>query len=384
MGPLDGVKVIELAGLGPAPHCCMLLSDLGAEVIQVGRAAEVGRETGLVPRRYDVVSRGRRCLALDLKQPEGRDALLRLCEGADILIEGFRPGVLERLGLGPDVLHDRNAQLVIGRMTGWGQTGPIAHSAGHDINYIGLSGALAAIGTPEAGPVPPLNLVGDYGGGSLYLAMGVLAAVISARGTGKGQVVDASMVEGSASLMAMFYGFLAAGAWDDGALGGNMLDGGAPYYGTYRTRDGHYIALGPLEPQFYAQLLAALGLEESGMAAQNDRSGWAANRDRIAREIARHDRAHWEERLSGTDVCFAPVLTMSEAPRHPQNVARESFPEVDGITQPGPAPRFSATPGRIQGPPRSVGADTEAILRDSGFSAAEIAELTRLGAARQA
>jgi alpha-methylacyl-CoA racemase len=385
MGPLEGVKIVELAGIGPAPFCAMLLSDMGAEVIRVDRAAAVGRDIGREGEdpRFALLQRGRRNIAVDLKNPQGVAAVLRLIDQADALIEGFRPGVMERLGIGPEVCLPRNPKLVYGRMTGWGQDGPIAHTAGHDINYIALSGALYSIGPSGGPPVPPLNLIGDFGGGALYLAMGVLAGVISARTTGKGQVIDCSMVEGSASLMMMMYGALAAGAWVE-TRGRNRTDGGAHYYHVYETKDGEHVAIGSIEPQFYAQLLTHTGIEGETLPEQTDRSTWPDMQQRLARIFKQKTRAEWTEIMEQTDICFAPVLRMSEAMRHPHNVHRGSFVEVAGIKQPGPAPRFLGTPGAVQGPPARVGEHTDAILRDWGFATGEIAALHEAGAVASA
>ncbi len=381
MGPLEGVRIVELAGIGPAPFCAMLLSDMGAEVIRIDRAANVGHDIGREGEdpRFGLLQRGRRNIAVDLKNPAGVDATLRLIDRADGLIEGFRPGVMERLGLGPDICLKRNPKLVYGRMTGWGQDGPIAHTAGHDINYIALSGALHAIGAAGGPPVPPLNLIGDFGGGALYLAMGVLAGIISARTTGTGQAIDCSMVEGSASLMMMMYGALAAGAWNE-QRGSNRTDGGAHYYHVYETRDGEYVSVGSIEPQFYALLLKHTGLEGETLPPQTDKSTWPDMATRLARIFKQKTRAEWDAIMQQTDICFAPVLRMSEAMRHPHNLHRNSFVEVDGVAQPGPAPRFLGTPSAIQRPPARVGEHTDAILGDWGFSGDEIAALHRTGA----
>src|SRR5437016_6072966 len=381
MGPLEGIRIVELAGIGPGPFCAMLLSDMGAEVIRVDRAAIVGQDTDRDGNdaRYNLLSRGRRNIAIDLKNAVGIDATLRLIERADALLEGFRPAVMERLGLGPDLCLARNPKLVYGRMTGWGQDGPIAHIAGHDINYIALSGVLHSIGEAGGPPVPPLNLVGDFGGGALYLAMGVLAGIISARATGQGQVIDCSMVEGSASLMMMMYGALAAGAWRE-ERGTNRTDGGAHYYGVYETKDGEYVSVGSIEPQFYALLLKHAGLQGEALPEQTDRTSWPDMRERFARIFKRKTRAEWTAIMQETDICFAPVLRMSEALEHPHNVQRQSFVEVDGIAQPAPAPRFLGTPGQVQHPPAKIGEHTNAILKDWGFSGEEIAALHQCGA----
>jgi alpha-methylacyl-CoA racemase len=378
-GPLDGVKVVEFAGIGPGPFCGMLLSDLGAEVVRIDRkTGPVGGSRPTVD-RFSVTARGRRSIALDLKNPDAIETCLKLIEQADIVFEGFRPGVMERLGLGPDVVLKRNPKIVYGRMTGWGQFGPLAQAAGHDINYIALTGALHAIGTDEK-PVPPLNLVGDFGGGALYLAFGMLAALTHARTTGQGQVVDAAMTDGAASLLAMFYGFRALGMWS-GERRNNMLDGGAHFYDTYRCSDGNWIALGSIEPQFYALLVEKAGLSDPQFKNQMNRAEWPELREKLAAVIAAKSRDEWCAIMEGTDICFAPVLTLDEAPKHPHNQARQTFVEVEGVMQPAPAPRFSATPGAVQAPPPGIGAHTEAALADWGFDAAAIEALKASGAA---
>jgi alpha-methylacyl-CoA racemase len=368
-GPLTGLKIVEFAGIGPGPFCGMLLSDLGADVIRIDRK---GGGRGGSP--TDVTSRGRRSVALDLKSPAAIETCLKLFESADAVFEGFRPGVMERLGLGPDVALNRNPKLVFGRMTGWGQTGPYANAAGHDMNYIAITGALHAIGTDEK-PIPPLNLVGDFGGGALYLAFGLLAGVISARETGKGQVIDCAMSDGAASLMAMFYGFKAAGGWREQRRS-NLLDGGAHFYDTYQCSDGKWISIGSIEPQFYALLLEKTGITDPEFARQMDRSAWPSLREKLAAAIGEKTQADWCQIMDGTDVCFAPILDLDEAPKHKHNVARQTFVEVAGVTQPAPAPRFSATPGAIQGPPPAIGAHDHEALSDWGFSEAEIAALS--------
>jgi alpha-methylacyl-CoA racemase len=373
-GPLTGVKILEFAGIGPAPFCSMLLSDLGADIVRIDRKPRNPAPAD----RFDVYNRGRRSVALDLKKPEAIAACLDLSARSDALIEGFRPGVMERLGLGPDAVRARNPRLVYGRMTGWGQTGPLAQAAAHDINYIALSGALHAIG-PRERPVPPLNLVGDLGGGALYLAFGLLAGVIHARSTGQGQVVDCSMSEGAASLMAIFYGAVAAGTWNTQRMS-NMLDGAAPYYDTYQCADGRWIAIGAGEPQFYRLLRDLLGLDDPEFDHQNDPGHWPALKAKLAAVFRGQTRAQWCALLEGTDACFAPVLDMREAPRHPHNVARQAFVDVDGVVQPAPAPRFSLTPGAIQRGPPAIGEHSESALTDWGVSAAEIAALRRCGA----
>ncbi|GAP38136.1 CaiB/BaiF CoA-transferase family protein [Piscinibacter sakaiensis] len=359
-GPLRGIRIVEFAAIGPAPYAGQLLAELGADIIRIDRAERAGQKPG-------ILSRGRRSVALDLKQPAAIETCLSLLERADACTEGFRPGVMERLGLGPETALARNPKLVYTRMTGWGQTGPLAQAAGHDLNYISLSGAAHAIGSPEA-PVPPLNLVGDFGGGSLFLAMGLLAGVLNARATGAGQVVDVSMVEGSASLMSMFYEMQAGGRW--GGRGTNLVDGGAPFYGPYRCADGKWISLGSIEPQFYALMLDRLGLRERlASVDQNDRSQWPATRRIVAEAVATRTRDEWCAAMEGSDVCFAPVLDLAEAPAHPHNVARGSFVEADGKLVPGPAPRFLSTPGRTARAPSSIGADTLSALADWGVAA---------------
>jgi alpha-methylacyl-CoA racemase len=378
-GPLKGLKIVEFAGIGPAPFCGMLLSDLGADVVRIDRIG--GPRGGSRPAadRFSVTQRGRRSVALDLKSPAAIEACLKLLESADVVFEGFRPGVMERLGLGPDVALKRNPKLVYGRMTGWGQTGPLAKAAGHDINYIALTGALHAIGTGEK-PVPPLNLVGDFGGGALYLAFGLLAGVIHARATGQGQVIDAAMTDGAASLLSMFYGFKSLGIWSDQRRD-NMLDGGAHFYDTYQCSDGKWIALGSIEPQFYALLLEKAEISDPDFQQQMNRAEWPKLTEKLAVVIATKTRDAWCAVMEGTDICFAPVLDLEEAPKHPHNLARETFVEIDGVVQPAPAPRFSATPGKVQSGPPAIGGDTESALTDWGFSAAEIDALKTAGAA---
>jgi len=371
-GPLTGLKIVEFAGIGPGPFCGMLLSDLGADVVRIDRKGQ-GRGAP-----SDITSRGRRSVALDLKTPEAVEACLKLMDKADAVIEGFRPGVMERLGLGPEVALKRNPKLVFGRMTGWGQTGPYAMAAGHDMNYIAITGALHAIGTEDK-PVPPLNLVGDFGGGALYLAFGLLAGVIQARESGKGQVIDCAMSDGAASLMAMFYGFKAAGMWKDERRS-NLLDGGAHFYDTYQCSDGKWVSIGSIEPQFYALLLEKTGINDPEFQKQHDRSAWPELRRKLAHVIAQKTQAEWTEIMGGTDVCFAPILDLDEAPKHPHNAARQTFVDIGGVVQPAPAPRFSATPGAIQGPPPAIGAHDREALSDWGFSEAEIGALQGAGA----
>ena len=372
MGPLSGFKIIELAGIGPGPFCGMMLSDMGAEVIRVERISGADK----APK--DVLARNRRSVALDLKSPEGVETVLRLVESADALFEGFRPGVTERLGLGPDVVLARNPKLVYGRMTGWGQEGPMAQAAGHDINYIGLSGALHAIGRQGERPVPPLNLVGDFGGGGMLLAYGLVCGMLETQRSGKGQVVDAAMVDGSAALMAMFFSFAASGAFTD-QRGTNLLDGAAHFYDTYETKDGKHVCIGSIEPQFYALLIEKAGLDPEKYAKQMDPTQWPVLKADLTETFKTKTQAQWCEIMEGTDVCFAPVLSIFEAPEHPHNKARNSFMEVDGVMQQAPAPRFSRTSPEISHGARVPGQDTLSVLQDYGFSTDEIAALQAEG-----
>jgi alpha-methylacyl-CoA racemase len=370
MGPLNGVRVIELGGIGPGPFCGMVLSDMGAEVVRVDRAASVGQRTGT----DSVTGRGRRALAVDLKNPSGVECVLRMTGQADALIEPFRPGVMERLGLGPDACLARNPRLVYGRMTGWGQDGPLALVAGHDINYISLAGALAHFAREGGQPMPPLNLIGDYGGGGMLLAFGIVCGILEARTSGRGQVVDAAMVDGAALLMAAIWGFRNSGLWRE-EPGVNLLDTGAAFYDTYETADGKYISLGAIEAQFFAEFLERVGLDPAEFANQNDRAEWPAMRERFAKLFLSKTRDEWCDVLEGTDACFAPVLRMSEAQEHAHIKARHTIVEANGSPQPAPAPRFSRTPAEIQGPARLGGEDTDATLADWGFSATDIAAL---------
>ncbi|MDP1902115.1 MAG: CaiB/BaiF CoA-transferase family protein [Rubrivivax sp.] len=380
MGPLNGLRVIELASIGPGPMCGMLLADLGADVVRVDRLEPSG--LGLpMDRRFDVHARGRRSVALDLKSGAGREAVLRLVAGADALIEGFRPGVTEGLGLGPEACQARNPRLVYGRMTGYGQTGPLATAAGHDLNYIALTGALHAIGPAGGKPVPPLNLVGDYGGGALYLAFGIMAALFERQGSGRGQVVDAAMVDGAASLASIFYGLQAGGLWGE-ARGANLLDGGAPFYDTYEAADGRYVSLAPLEPKFFAPLAAALGLEDRFVKRQYDRRLWPEMREAIARAVRQRSRDEWCQCLEGSDACFASVLSFEEAPAHAHAAARQAFVTLEGVVQPAPAPRFDRTPAGAPRPAPELGEHTASVLREVGYSAEEIAALQAAGVAR--
>ncbi|MEN9545225.1 MAG: hypothetical protein RLZZ598_2058 [Pseudomonadota bacterium] len=378
-GPLHGLRVIEVVGIGPGPFCAMLLADLGAEVIRIDQKPG-GRRAGLgaMPPQFDVLARGRRSLALDLKQPAGRDAALALMAKADALIEGFRPGVMERLGLGPEPCLAANPRLVYGRMTGWGQTGPLATRAGHDINYVALSGLLQAIGRADAPPPPPLNLVGDFGGGGLLLAFGIVCALLEARGSGRGQVVDAAMSEGSALLGTMMYGLKAAGIWRV-QREANLLDGAAHFYGCYECADGKFISVGAIEPGFYAQWLERLGGEAASRQrlaeAPLDARRWPELRALVAAQLRTRTRDEWCAVFEGSDACVAPVLDMDEAPQHAHNLARGAFVEIAGVTQPAPAPRFSRSAASTPAPASAIGADTHAVLADWGFDAAAIAAL---------
>lgn len=368
-GPLDSLNVVEFAGLGPAPLAGQLLADLGAQVTVIDKATAPADPS-------DVNRRGKRSIALNLKSPAGRDTALALIARADILIEGFRPGVMERLGLGPDACPDT---LVYGRMTGWGQTGPLAQTAGHDLTYLATSGVLHMMGSAEAPPKPPLNLVADYGGGTMMLLYGLLAAVISRQITGRGQVVDAAMVDGVPALMGLIHGMMAQGSWTDQA-GTNWLDGGAPFYRCYRCADGRDVAVGALEPQFYALLLKGLGLEDADLPDQNDRAHWPAMHDRFARIFSSRSRDDWATIFDGTDACVSPVLTMEEAAQTPHLKTRGTYVTVDGVTQAAAAPRFSATPARAPSAPTGAGAQTDEVLADLGLDAAAIADLRAQGA----
>ena len=376
-GPLVGLKVVELAGIGPGPFAAMLLADLGADVVRIDRPADPGLG---VPRGYefDLASRSRPSVAVDLKHPDGVATVLKLVESADVLIEPFRPGVTEKLGLGPDDCLARNPKLVYARMTGFGGTGPLAKAAGHDINYCALSGALHAIGPAEK-PVPALNLVGDYGGGALYLAFGIMSAIYEAQRSGQGQVIDAGMVDGAASLMIPVYGLHASGYFSD-ERASNILDGGAPFYDAFETADGKFVSIGSIEKKFYKLLLEKLGLADKDLPDQMDRSRWPELRARFAEVIKGKTRDEWTEIMEGSDVCFAPVMSMSEAHIHPHNIARENFVEVAGVTQPAPAPKFSRTPGRIHSAPSKPGAHTESALAAWGFTDSDVAALKESGA----
>jgi alpha-methylacyl-CoA racemase len=368
--------VIEVASLAPAPFGCMVLADLGADVLRIDRPERSGRQQ-LPP--VDPLSRSRRSIRIDLKNPAGVDILLRLAADADVLVEAFRPGVAERLGFGPEVCAGRNPRLVFARMTGWGQDGPLAATAGHDIDYIAVSGSLAPIGREGERPVPPLNLIGDFGGGGMLLVIGVLAALLERERSGLGQVIDVAMVDGSAMLASFLYGLLAAGAWQDGR-GTNVLDGGAPFYDTYTTADGLHMAVGALEPKFYAELLARLGLDEAGLPAQYDRSGWPELRARLTEAFAGRTQADWVAAFDGSDACVAPVVSPRNAPAHPHNAARSTFIDVGGVVQPAPAPRFARTPGGLPSPPVKPGSDTSEVLAELGLTPAEITSLRDSGA----
>jgi alpha-methylacyl-CoA racemase len=385
-GPLAGLKVVELQGRGPGPFGTMVLADLGAEVVAISRVADVdaGDETGTERmlagrRRVDLATRGKRSVAIDLKHPDGLAAALRLVERADVLTEGNRPGVTERLGLGPDVCLERNPRVIYARMTGWGQTGSYADTPGHDINYVALSGALEHLRRPGQAPMPPLNLLGDYGGGGMLLAVGVLAALVERAGSGRGQVIDVAMVDGVALLSTLFYGLRAEGLWND-EPGTNILDLGAPHYNVYETADGRWVTVGAGEAPFYRELLERLGLDPALADHQADASTWARVTERIAEVFRTKTLGEWRALLEGTDTCFAPVLSMADAPEHPHLVERGTFVEVDGVVQPAPAPRFSRTPADAPGPPTQAGGHTTDVLADWGFDADEVSELRSKGA----
>jgi len=377
MGPLEGIKVIEVGGVGPGPFCAMLLSDLGAEIIRIDRA------DARTSNRFELMKRGRSSLAIDLKTPAAVDLVLRLVERADALQEGFRPGVMERLGLGPDVCLARNPRLVYGRMTGWGQEGPLARVAGHDINYISLAGALSAIGRTGERPTPPLNLVGDFGGGGLYLAFGIVCALLETKRSGKGQVVDAAMVDGVLSLMTMFFGYSASGMWSP-KRGDNIIDSGSHFYDVYECADGEFVSIGPMEPQFYALLREKLGLAEPEFDRQMVRESWPAAKPKISAIFRSKTRAEWVSLLEGTDVCFAPVLNLTEVASHPHNAARECIIDIAGIAQPAPAPRFSRTQPGTPTPPVEYGVGGGDALRDWGFAEDEVAAWERDGVISEA
>ncbi len=372
MGPLQGLRIIELQGIGPGPFCGMMLADMGAEVIRVDRTGAAGGVARA--EQFDILARGRRSIRLDLKSEQGVAVLMRMVEKCDGLIEGFRPGVIERLGIGPDVLLEKNPAIVVGRMTGWGQEGPISKVAGHDINYISLTGALFNMGVKGGPPAPPLNLVGDFGGGGMFLAFGMVSAILNARATGKGQVIDAAMVDGAALLSASFFGQMAAGKLHEGR-GESTLNGASHYYDAYECADGEYISIASMEPQFYAELKQYLGLSEEEFGVQSDHRRWPDQKAKIRAVFLTKSRNEWVDLLQQSDICFAPVLRFAEAPEHPHNKARNSFVEIDGVLQPAPAPRFSGTPCEISSPPARRGQHTNEILADWGYSADEIDQL---------
>jgi alpha-methylacyl-CoA racemase len=374
VGPLDGIRIVELAGIGPAPFCAMLLADLGGDVIRVDRPPSPGSGPGIGP----VTNRSKRSVVMDLKQPGAVAAFLDLVDTADVLIEGMRPGVAERLGIGPDTCRERNERLVYGRMTGWGQEGPLRDRAGHDIDYIALIGALDAIGTPDR-PLPPLNLIADFGGGALYLTTGILGALVERERSGTGQVVEAAMIDGAASLMMMFYELRAKGLWQ-GGRGGNLLDGGAPFYTVYEASDGGFLAVGALETQFFAELIRGLGLDGEDVPDQNDIGRWPELRRLIGAAFATKTRDEWEAVFADTDACVTPVLSMDEAPHHPHNVQRETFVDVGGVAQPAVAPRFSRTRSDAPHPAPTPGEHTDTVLHELGYDDARIASLRATGA----
>lgn len=375
MGPLNGYTVIEMAGLGPAPMAGMILADMGAEVIRVERSAHRASTQA-----KDVSYRGKKSVVINLRTDAGRKVMLSLIERADVLLEGFRPGVMEKLGLDPDTCWSHNPKLVFGRMTGWGQDGPLAKAPGHDINYIALTGALHACGNPGEKPIVPLNLIGDMGGGGMLLVTGVLAALLEASRSGKGQVVDAAMVDGAAQLMWLFHGLHAMGMWNAEERGVNLLDGGAHFYNTYETADGKYICVGAIEPQFYGSLLELAGIDADSFPPQMDQAGWPVSTQKLAEIFRSRTRDEWCQLLEGSDACFAPVLSLAEAPQHPHNVARGSYIEVDGFIQPAPAPRFSRTPSQVRHGQQEPGQHTDALLATLGYSPQEIERLRKEGA----
>jgi len=372
-GPLQGIRVLEVGGIGPGPFAAMVLADLGADVVRIDRPAAVQSDQ---PAGGDLLARGRRSVVVDLKHPEGVEVVLALAEASDALIEGFRPGVAERLGVGPGVCLDRNPRLVYGRMTGWGQDGPYAHRAGHDIDYIALAGALEPIGRPGQPPTPPLNLVGDFGGGGMLLALGIACALVERASSGKGQVIDAAIVDGTALLTTLFHS-IPMGQTATGAL-----DGSAPYYDVYECADGKHVAIGAVEPEFYAELRRVMGLDAPEWDVQRDRASWPDRKAELAALFRTRSRSEWCDVFEGADACFAPVLSLDEAPLHPHNMARGTFVEVDGVVQPGPAPRFSRTPGTLRRPPVAAGQDTDEVLAEFGFDPGDVARLRGVGVVR--
>ena len=374
MGPLTGYKVIEMGGIGPAPFCCMILSDMGAEVIRVDR----NKANMFTEPKYDFLLRGRRSIILNATTEKGREILEKLLKTADVIVEGFRPGKMEKLGLGPDTLLEKYPKLVYGRMTGWGQYGPLSNSAGHDINYIALTGALHALGAPDSPPLPPLNLVGDFGGGGVLMALGIVSALLEREKSGKGQVIDTAMTDGTAMLMAMMYGMRWQGWWS-GKRGDNLLDGAAHFYNSYETSDNKYICIGSIEPQFYSQLLKLTNAADPDFNNQWDKRNWPDLKEKFKKIFKTKTRDEWCGILEGTDVCFAPVLSMDEAPLHPHNKARETFVDIDGVLHPAPAPNFSRTKSEIKGPPVIIGKDTDTLMKELGFSQENIATLREEG-----
>jgi len=366
MGPLQGVKVLELAGLGPGPFCGMMLADMGADVVRVDRASGDANVID-IPSRFDIPSRNKRSIAIDLKSPAGVEMVLRLVETADVLIEPYRPGVAERLGIGPDVCAARNPKLVYGRVTGWGQTGPLSRAVGHDLNYVALSGALHAMGDPQLPPPPPLNLVGDYGGGAMYLGFGIVCALLEARGSGRGQVIDAAMLDGAVSMMSVVCGYTQAGIWNE-QRGTNLLDGAAPFYAAYETSDGRYVTVAPIEPRFYDELVRLLGIDAGD---QYDRAAWPERKRLLAKLFYTRTLAEWDELLAGSDACYAPVLPLAEAPNHPHNAERGTFQSHFGVVQPTPAPRLSRTAGDIRTPPPEIGGQSREIMAEWGVTLAD-------------
>jgi len=361
MGPLKDIKVIEMAGIGPAPFCGMILADMGAEVISVERITAAGRGSSA-----DIASRGKKSIAVDIRKTEGQEIIKKLVESADVLIEGFRPGVMEKNNLGPNELHNINSKLIFGRMTGWGQSGPLANAAGHDINYISISGVLGAIGKKNSPPPPPLNLIGDFGGGGMLLALGICAALNTVNKEGKGQVIDAAMTEGSALLMSMMYGMLNSGIWTD-SRDSNLLDGAAHFYGCYECKDGKFVSIGSIEPQFYSLLREKMNIDEDIFDNQMDKTSWPALRENLETRFKEKTRDEWCEIMEGTDICFAPVLSMSEAINHKHNVERNSFFELDNVFQPSPAPKFSYSKSEVSHPPVKVGTHTKEIMTSLGL-----------------